>query len=371
MECFIRKTPKPRKGNPMNRIKYVGMDVHMAMTVIAVMDESGKLITEATVETKAGSIKDFFRGLSGKVLATFEEGTQSAWLYELIKPLVAELIVCDPRRNKLIRVGNKADRVDAKKLAELLRLGSLKAVYHGDVGTKSLKEAVRLYTTLMVDAIRVMNRIKAIYRGRGISTPGKTVYSPTLRDKWIGEITDAVFLPRLHALYVQLDFLNELRKQARREVVKEVRRHPAYKILSQIPSLGPIRIAIIIAVVVSPHRFRTKRQFWPYCGLGVVTVSSADFARIDGKTCRTKRPPATRGLNRNCNRKLKAVFKEAAQHACHTTVFKEYFDHLIAKNMRREMAMLTLARKISAITLAVWKSEQDFDPTTLKKEATV
>ena len=69
---------------------------------------------------------------------TFEEGTQAAWLYEIVKPVVAEVKVCNPRRNKLLAVGNKADRVDAQKLAELLRCGQLKAVYHGTPGVRLL-----------------------------------------------------------------------------------------------------------------------------------------------------------------------------------------------------------------------------------------
>jgi transposase len=153
--------------------------------------------------------------------------------------------------------------------------------------------------------------------------------------------------------------------------VTEVRRHAAYRILSRVPSLGPIRIATIIAVVVSPHRFRTKRQFWPYCGLGVVTLTSSEYVTINGKICRSKKPVGTRGLNRNYNRHLKAIFKDAAQYASHKPPFKQYYDRLIAKNMRKEMAMLTLARKISAITLAVWKAEEFFDSDRLNASATV
>jgi transposase len=174
----------------MDNDKYVGMDVDKAITVVAVLDGTGKLVAEAKIETNGRTIKDFVKGLSGKVHLTFEEGTQAAWLHGLMKPLVAELIVCDPRRNKLMAVGNKADAVDARKLAELLRVGSLKAVYHGDDGTKKLKEVVRLYLTLMSDTIRVMNRIKAIYRSRGIDTTGTAVYRADGRLSWTTQILD-------------------------------------------------------------------------------------------------------------------------------------------------------------------------------------
>ena len=55
-----------------------------------------------------------------EVHVTFEEGTWAAWLYDLLKPHVTRLVVCDPRRNALLQEGNQNDRVDARKLAELL-----------------------------------------------------------------------------------------------------------------------------------------------------------------------------------------------------------------------------------------------------------
>ena len=120
--------------------KYVAMDVHKASVVIGVRDGRGQMIARAMVETKAQTLKDYVRGLSGTIHLTFEEGTQSAWLYDLLRPLVAECIVCDPRRNKLLEDGNKSDDIDVRKLSELLYLGRLRPVYHGAQGTRALKE---------------------------------------------------------------------------------------------------------------------------------------------------------------------------------------------------------------------------------------
>ena len=74
---------------------------------------------------------------------TFEEGTWSAWLYDLLRPYVKNLVVCDPRRNALLKEGSANDRIDARKLAELLRANLLRSVYHGQQGLRTLKELVR------------------------------------------------------------------------------------------------------------------------------------------------------------------------------------------------------------------------------------
>ena len=95
---------------------------------------------------------------------TFEEATWAAWLYDLLKPHVAKLVVCNPRKNALLKDGNKSDRIDARKLAELLYLNKLSPVYHGETGMRMLRELARSYLTIVKDTARVMSRLKAVYR---------------------------------------------------------------------------------------------------------------------------------------------------------------------------------------------------------------
>jgi transposase len=116
----------------MNSEKYIGLDVHQATTSVAVLDQAGKLVMECLLETKAATILDFCAGLRGTLSVTFEEGTSAAWLYDLLKHRVAKLLVCNPRKNALLKAGNKSDRIDARKLAELLRGNLLKSVYRRD-----------------------------------------------------------------------------------------------------------------------------------------------------------------------------------------------------------------------------------------------
>ena len=123
----------------MSQEKYIGMDVHQATISVAVTDSRGKLIMESIVETKAATILEFIQGLHGGLSVTFEEGTSAAWLHDLLKPHVTHLVVCDPRKNALLKDGSKSDRIDARKLAELLRGNQLTSVYHGEHGMRTLR----------------------------------------------------------------------------------------------------------------------------------------------------------------------------------------------------------------------------------------
>jgi transposase len=164
------------------------MDVHQATISAAVMDCQGKLTMECILQTKAATILDFVRGLRGRLSVTFEEGTSAAWLHDLLKPHVTDLVVCDPRKNALPKDGSKSDRIDARKLAELLRGNQFHPVYHGEHGLRTLKELGRSYLTLTQAVSRVMTRIKALYRSWATPCSGAPVYAPRYRAEWLAKI---------------------------------------------------------------------------------------------------------------------------------------------------------------------------------------
>jgi transposase len=354
----------------MNDAKYIGLDVHQATISVAVLDSSGKLVMEAVLETKAETILQFIHGVRGSLHVTFEEGTCAAWLHDLLKPHVAHVLVCDPRHNALIKAGNKSDRIDARKLADLLYLNKLNPVYHGETGIRTLKEVARSYLALTRDTTRVMNRLKALYRSWAIPCAGHRVYAPCYRSEWLAKITEAGVRRRAEIYYQQLDALRSLREQVRRDLLAEGRKHSAMRLLRQIPSIGPIRAVLLIALMQTPHRFRTKRQLWAYCGLALKTSTSGEYRIVEGQLKRSKKFLAIRGLNANHNHDLKNIFKGAATRAAAVPgPFQEFHAGLVARGMKPTMARLTLARKIAAITWIVWKKGVGFDAEHLKQQA--
>jgi len=149
---------------------------------------------ESILGTKAATILEFFAGLRGTLSVTLEEGTWAAWLYDLLKPHVAKLVVCNPRKNALLKHGNKSDRIDAFNLANLLRLNRLESVYHGETSVRMLRELARSYLTTVKDLSRVMNRLKALYRSWAIPCAGRDVHYTRHRSQWLDKIPEAWLL---------------------------------------------------------------------------------------------------------------------------------------------------------------------------------
>ena len=245
--------------------------------------------------------------------------------------------------------GSKSDRIDARKLAELLHGNKLHAVYHGEHGVRTLKELGRSYLTITKDLTRVMSRIKALYRSWAIPCSGATVYSPRHRAEWLAKIPEPGVGLRAERLYQQLDLLQPVRQGARRDLLVESHKHPAVKLLRQIPSIGPIRAALLVALLQTPHRFRTKRQLWAYSGFAVETHDSGEYRFVRGKLVRNRERITVRGLNHNHNHDLKNLFKGAAISAStRPGSLRDFYVALLEKGTRPTTQVFSEAIRINA-----------------------
>ena len=189
------------------------------------------------------------------------------------------------------------------------------------------------------DAARVKNRLKSVYRSRGVwPGKGRSVYGKGEREGWLAKLPEA-------------------------------RKHREWHVVKTCPGLGPIRTAELLPVVVTPYRFRSRSGFWAYCGLGIVMRSSSDWVRTPTGAWIKAAVQQTRGLNRNFNHTLKRIFKGAA-----TTVIGRaedeplyhHYERLLDGGTKPNLAKLTLARQIAAIAMAVWRSGEAYDPKRLE-----
>jgi transposase len=326
-----------------------------------VISEKGRKLKDFPVETNGQALIEAVRMIPGHKHLVIEEGLQSAWLYETLSPHVDELVVAGITQSR----GPKSDKRDAYALAERLRIGNLeKHVFKAPRQFSWLREFSRPHMTLVSDVVRTQARIKSIYRSRGVLVSGVDVYGVRRREEWLDQLSPHS-RSRATRLYAHLDFLLDQKKQAESDLLREAKKHSIVKVLETAPGFGPIRAARIVPIVITPHRFRTKRQFWSYCGLGVVTRSSSDWVQTaDGAWIKARRPQ-TRGLSRHHNHFLKDIFKGAA-----TTVVTQRnkdpiharYERLLDGGTKPTLAKLSLARMIAATVLRMWKNEEPYDP---------
>jgi transposase len=287
--------------------RYIGLDVHQASCTMVILGPSGKKLGRHVVETNAKLLVDLLKGIPRPRHLCFEEGTQSAWLYETLAPHVDETVVTVKRERR----GSKDDQRDALELAERLRTHSIEVRVYKEVGRYGrLRELSKVHLIQVRDSVRVQNQVLSLYRSRGIATEA-SLYNPKHREEWLARLPTRT-QTAANSLLRQYDVVEPLRRESEKTMIAEARKSPVSKLLATVPGLGPIRVAHLLSIIVSPHRFRTRRQLWEYSGLGVVMRSSSDYVQSDDGRWRKAQVQQTRGLNRHHNHELKSIFKGAA-----------------------------------------------------------
>lgn len=339
--------------------RYIGLDAHSESCTVAVMGPSGKQVRHERLVTEARALKKFMRTVPRPRHLCMEEGTLSEWLYEELEPMVDELVVVQPDK----RPGNKSDLLDARLLADQLRRGAIqRPVYKAPGRFRELREAVRAYDGQRQDLVRCKNQLNARCRSRGLHGLAKSLYVPKHRPEALRQLP-APFRRRVTLLCQQLDALADGTKQAKTWLHEAAQQVPVVARLCTAPGIGIIRASQIVAIVISPHRFRSSRQFWSYCGLAVVTRSSSDWAQSSDGDWHRKRVQQTRGLNKNRQPVLKSVFKGAAIQLARQPdqpLGQAYLRLL--QTTKPSLARLTTARRLAAAVLAMWKHGEQYIP---------
>lgn len=354
-------------------VRYVGLDVHASTCTFVVLGPSGRKLRSTVVETSGPALIQFLKEIPGECHLCFEEGVQSDWLFEILSPHATDVVVAGLGVRKALRHNaNKSDALDAQRLAEALRVGSLEQKVFKETGAFGpLRELVRVHTKIVQDHVRLKNRVKTLYRARGLTLPrAHRIFALEDRETWIEALPRQV---RIGAsiLFETHDALTHARRRAERALIEEAHKHPIIEKLRTCPGIGEIRAAQIAAIVVSPHRFRTKRQLWAYAGLAIITRSSADWTRGARGQWERSRRPMPRGLTRNFNRILKSVFKGAATTALgggNEGPLVEHYSAMLEGGTKPNLAKLTIARQIAAIVLRLWKNEEAYDPSKIRKK---
>lgn len=334
---------------------YCAMDLHHKHTVIEAQTPKGGVLLHRDGPTEPSYLIGTVQAVRGPKGMVIEEGPMADWAMRVVQPYVDEVIVCDPRRNRLIvDDGDKTDDIDPGKLIELYRLGALRPVHHPrHQSMMDLRAWVWAYDDQVELVTAAKNKIKAAYRMAGLQYDGVNVYPPRERASMLAKLPRPSVRERMKILYANLDGLAERRDDLYVRLVRIAERHPVAKRFLAIPGYGPIRAMVFLTVVDTPFRFSTPQKLWRYGGLGLREVQSGN---PDGGR---KRPP------RHYNRRLKAVARGAMERALSLgdgNPFELLYNRLLRKGTKESLARLSVARKCLSVPWGMWKGGTEYDP---------
>jgi transposase len=337
---------------------YIGADVHSNNTELAI-EKRGRIVGRYTVPTTVPGISTVLNSIQGKKLFAMEEGPMAGWLYRNLSKRVDKFIVSEPRRNKLITSdGDKDDKIDARKLAALLRGNFLKAVHHSNDSDRAhLKHWVNLYHDRVRDAVRYINKIRACSRMHGVAIPRKVVRNEIHRHDWLSGLNNRVLQEQLEMLWIGYDATREQVQIAKKRLSLAARKHRIVKYWCRLPGIRVIRAATIFAYLDTPWRFKKRSKLYKYCGVGLERTTSGTDRKGRIKPTRLKLPWAV-------NRRLKNAVLGAATSAItrHSgNGFKDYYKRMLSNGITPANARHSVARKMMSTMSAMWKTDSKFD----------
>lgn len=329
----------------MNNYKYIGLDAHSSTCNFCVMDGSGRIHDDARIATNGRLLREYVGNVPGRKKLTFEECEMSTWLYEMFKNENCELMVCNPVTNRQYRKA-KTDKLDARQLADLLRGDFLIPVYHDGSEREKFRDLMSAYRQIIEEIIRTKCRYKSLFRKDGKRPVGGQVYTDRSRIEELKR-RDLRFIAE--RTYDLLEELERSRREYTREIKRYGRKFKEIKVLKSLPGIADIQASHIVSQVIDPARFKNKHKYFSYCG----QVRHRQIS--GGKSYGDKKIWG--------NRTLKKVYKMAANSALRSNnVFREYYDELRRKGTSHKNARNAVSRKIAAVSLAIWKKNERFDP---------
>lgn len=337
----------------MNNTFYVGLDLGSTACYQVVMTADGKIIRSRPFAASEQNLRLAFSGFDGDLLVHTEAGELADWVCQVIQPLVKRVVVSHPQSLAWIaKDSRKCDKVDARKLADLLRSNLTHKVFLAEnQARRAFKQLVRHYDEAARAQARLKAKLKARLRCQGIIRRDGRVFGKLEREAVTAQISDKFLRQMFQQLYATLDALRQEMKTAKQLMLDAARQFPEIKLPQTAPGIGVIGACRFVAYIQTPLRFSNKRKLWRYCRLGIAHRSS------DGKLLAHPR------LDRNGCGALKDVSRkafDAAMRSRKDNSFKCAYEQSLAATRDKVHARLTVQRKIVATLRAMWLTNQPY-----------
>lgn len=337
----------------MKRRYFIGLDAHCQSCDLAAANANGDLLRRLSCRTTIPNLVAFLDEVPRPRSLTFEESGMAGWLARNLREHVDELIVCEPRRNRLIaHDGDKADPIDAKKLAQLLRGGYLKEVHHADsLERAAFKQLVLLHHDRVRARVREANRALAYVRGHGIFVRESALTRAEKRAEIYDQLPNHnIVREGLRVLLQSYDLLCEQEEEVKRRLERQARQEEVIKRWYELPGIGWIRAATLFVGLDTPWRFASKEALWRYLGIGLERRGSGGSMHVH--------------VAQNANRLLKSAILGAAKSAAalDDNPFADQYRRWLENGVQPRNARRNVARSQAAVMWGMWKNGSVYRP---------
>jgi transposase len=338
------------------RVHIIPLDTHCQTTEYGVMTSNGRIVDRGCCATAIPALREVIEAVPRPRHVVFEEGPLADWLWRNLQGVADQVIVSEPRRNRLIaQEGEKDDPIDVAKLGDLYRGGYIRPVHHSDSQDRMLfKQCVSIYAGRVRQSTRLGHEIIWELRRHGVIIPIKCFQDEADRRAAMARLPQHKGLHRaIRFLCMEHNLVRQHVAQMRSELVRLARNHEPIRRFVEVPGVKWVRAAFFFAYVDTPWRFKTRSKLWKYMGIGLERRKSGQSLN----KLRVVRP------NRAC-RPLKGMILMAAKSAIRgeNNPFAEEYERLREKGVTPRNARRSVARSMASTLWGMWKNGSAYRP---------
>ena len=257
--------------------KYIGFDIDCKKTVACVV-QSGKNDIYQTIGTDIESMRQLLisqKQPNYKIHLVFEISGQAGFIYDALAGYADTITVANPSKMTWIyRTTKKNDRIDARKMAVLLSINEVPAVYMPGKEVRQWRETILHRKKIVTKIVQVKNRIRATLKSQGYSKPlEKGSWWKKVNRLWMRDICQQSIgicdMWHMHVcdLLDEFEFLESQLKRTNLYLDGYLAKNPGGKLLMSMPGVGPRTAEAVLAYTDDVHRFGNYKQYCSYFGL--------------------------------------------------------------------------------------------------------
>ena len=335
-----------------------GIDLHQSNSEICILDESGEVMEKTSLRTTRKVLDRFFSG-KPRMRVVMEAGGSSPWVSRLVERCGHEVVVCSPRRVRLIAESTmKTDGIDAEVLARLVRIdpGFLGSVTHRSEEAQLLRSKMTVRSSLVEARTKWINTVRGILRGFGYRVPGGTPKTFPQRVARLDLPTDLRVV--IEPLLTQLELVTteiDRREEDLKAVAEEI---PVVAHLQRIPGVGLIVALYYVLTIDDPERFRRSQDLAGFFGLRP-TMRSSGASSHYGRITKQGDPEMRRLLIQAAHGMMRT----------RTTSHLQLWAAKLAGRRGKSKALVALARKLAVLMHHLWVTGEVYEAFPNKKKA--
>jgi transposase len=340
---------------------FVGLDVHWSHTNACILDARGKKVKQSRVRGPWTMVPEELAKLRGKLFVCYEASCGYGHIYDLLRRVAQRVVVAHPGQLRLIfRSKRKNDRVDAEKLAKLLFLDEVPAVYVPSQDVRAWRQLLQHRVRLVDKRTRAKNACRALLRSVGILSPGRFGLWTKNGMQWLRSLRlpNTLLTLQRDMLVAEIEVFNEQIRLVEKELKRFSMHNPAVQLLMTIPGVGLRTAETVVAYLDNPARFRRNKAVGAYLGLVPCQDQSAKANRLGHIT--REGPALVRRML--CEASWQAVRRSP------TT--RRYFERIQrGRKDRKKIAIVATAHYLARVMLSMLQSGEAWRETDLRKAA--